>query len=145
MSKTLPQLDLISEIEDSSLFIVDDGIKTYRGTGTKLAEYMQTKIASRKTTSVKTGAYAASVDQLVLVDSSGGSGNFAITLPTAVGVTDKIVAVKDIGGALSSHASPVYVESTGGQTIGGLAADYNLEADYGYWEFMSDGTNWLVI
>lgn len=145
MSKTLPQLDLITDIADSSLFIVDDGIKTYRGTGTKLAEYMQTKIASRKTTSVKTGAYAASVDQLVLVDSSGGSGGFAITLPTAVGVTDKIVAVKDIGGALSSHASPVYVESTGGQTIGGLAADYNLEADYGYWEFMSDGANWLVI
>jgi hypothetical protein len=145
MSKTIPQLDPISEIVGSTLFPVDDGIKTYRGTGAQLLAYMQLNISSRKTTSVKTGAYAASVDQLVLVDSSGGDGNFAITLPTAVGNTDKIVAVKDVGGALSSHATPVYVESTGGQTIGGLAVDYNLEADYGYWEFMSDGTNWLVI
>lgn len=145
MSKTLPQLDLITDIEDTSLFVVDDGIKTFRGTGAQLAAYMQTKIASRKTTSVKTGAYVASVDQLVLVDSSGGSGGFAITLPTAVGVTDKLVAIKDVGGALSAHETPVYVESTGGQTIGGLASDYLLEADYGYWEFMSDGANWLVI
>ena len=145
MSKTIPQLDLITEIEDTSLFPVDNGVKTFRGTGTLLSDYMQTKISSRKVTSVKTSTYAASVHDLVLIDSSGTSGNFAITIPTAVANTNRIIAVKDVGGALSTHATPVYVESTGGQTIGGLASHYNLEADYGYWEFMSDGANWILI
>lgn len=145
MSKTIPQLDLIDEIDDISLFVVDDGAKTFRATGAQFTTYTQSKISSRKVTDIKTSAYAAAVHDLVLVDSSGTSGNFAITLPTAVSNTNRIIAVKDVGGALSSHDSPVYVESTGGQTIGGLADDFLLEVDYGYWEFLSDGANWVLI
>lgn len=75
----------------------------------------------------------------LLVDSSGGT--ITLTLPAPVnGATFKI---KDSTGNFGTN--PVTLARNGSEEIEGLAADYLLEADWGSWDLVSDGTNWFFV
>ena len=73
------------------------------------------------------------------VDTSGGAIN--VTLPAAV--AGGIFSFKDSTG--SFEASNVTIVRDGSESIEGLASDYVLEADFGTWKFISNGTNWFIV
>ena len=88
---------------------------------------------STTTTSV---SLTASVD-LTLVDTAGGA--VTITLPTAVGVTGRTYTVKKI----SADVNAVTVNTTGGQTIDGVAS-IAFRIPQTSLDFVSDGINWRI-
>jgi hypothetical protein len=84
-------------------------------------------------------AYSASVDELIRCDPSLGVPT--ITLPTAVGVAMRAITIKEVAGS----ASPINVNTTGGETIDGVAgppAD-TITTAYGAATYISDGSNWM--
>lgn len=84
----------------------------------------------------KSSAYTlgtVATDELCLV-----TGTTTITLPTAVGCTGKVYAIKRTG------TNPVTVDCTGAETIDG-AATQTLGAQYVCIAVVSDGTNWLIL
>lgn len=91
-------------------------------------------------TATKTGAYAAAIGELVRCDPSGGT--FAVTLPTAVGVSGRQIVVKNV----TSSATAITFNTTSAQTIDTAASGAtSIAAGFGSRVFMSDGSNWLVI
>jgi hypothetical protein len=89
-------------------------------------------------TSVKVGAYnPAVIEDLVRCNASGGG--FTVTLPSAVGLAGRGIAVKKT----TSTANVVTVACTGGETIDG-AATYAIAANLGGATFISDGANWMA-
>ena len=86
----------------------------------------------------KTANYDAHIDELIRVDPSGGA--FAITLPTAVGMKNRGITVKNV----TTSTNAVTFNTTSSQTIDGLAsgADSLAEA-WGHVTFISDGANWM--
>lgn len=75
-----------------------------------------------------------------ILNLSGAS--FTVTIPTAIGNTGKVLTLKHLG----SNLSQVYtLNSTSGQTIGGLASGvYNLSTNGEKLEIYSDGSNWQI-
>lgn len=88
-------------------------------------------------TATKTTNYSAVVGDRVLVDPTGGA--FAVTLPTAVGNSSLVIAVKNV----SASTNAVTVGTTAAQTIDG-AATFVINLGYQGVEFVSDGANWMV-
>lgn len=96
------------------------------------------------------GSYKLKVRSVTTTDSpttaddvlnlSGAS--FTVTIPTAVGNTGKVLTLNHQG----SNLSQIYtLNSTSGQTIGGLASGvYKLATNGEKLEIYSDGTNWLI-
>ena len=77
--------------------------------------------------------------QFARVDSTD---NVTVTLPTAVGVAGKRIAVKDATD--NATTKDITVARTSAQTIDGAAADYVIDADSKCVVFVSDGANWLI-
>lgn len=78
-------------------------------------------------------------DSLVLVSTSGGA--FTLTLPNPN--TYKTIKIKDIGGALGTNN--LTLARFGSEQIEGSAASYVMSANFGNYEFQSDGTNWWKV
>lgn len=72
---------------------------------------------------------------------SGASGAFSATLPTAVGATGKIYALKRTD---STIANVVTVATTSSQTIDGITTT-TLNTQYEGIKVISDGSNWHVL
>jgi hypothetical protein len=89
-------------------------------------------------TTVKTGAYNAAAGELVRCDPSGGI--FTVTLPTAVGISGRMISVKNV----TSSVTAITIATTGGQTIDG-AATVTINTGFDSLFFASDGANWLLI
>ena len=68
--------------------------------------------------------------------------NHTCTLPTAVGITGKIIGVYQA----TTPAGPtnIAIDATGAETING-AATKNLATQYSKYMLMSDGANWVII
>lgn len=82
----------------------------------------------------KSSAYGLGADdELCLV-----TGTTTITLPTAVGRTGKVYAVKRIG------TGTVTIATTSSQTIDGDAS-FSLTVQYDCLAVVSDGANWIVV
>jgi hypothetical protein len=91
------------------------------------------------TGAVKVANYPAVIDDLIRVDPTAGA--FTVTLPTAVGVKNRAITIKEVGGS----AAGVNVNTTGGETIDGVAgppAD-TLSTAYAAVTYISDGANWM--
>lgn len=75
-----------------------------------------------------------------ILNLSGAS--FTVTIPTAIGNTGKVLTLKHLG----SNLSQIYtLNSTSGQTIGGLASGvYKLATNGEKLEIYSDGSNWQI-
>lgn len=68
--------------------------------------------------------------------------NHTCTLPTAVGITGKIIGVYQA--ITPAGATNITVATTGAETING-AATKNLATQYSKYMLMSDGVNWVII
>jgi hypothetical protein len=89
-------------------------------------------------TSVKVGAYnPAAIEELVRCNVSGGG--FTVTLPSAVGLTGRGIAVKKT----TSSGNTLTIACSGGQTIDG-SATYTITSNLGGATFVSDGANWMA-
>lgn len=75
-----------------------------------------------------------------LLDTTGVA-QITLNAPTAV-IAGFRVRVIDVGGNLS--AIKAVFNRTTGSLINGVAASYDLEADYGSWDISSNGTNYFV-
>jgi hypothetical protein len=87
----------------------------------------------------KTTTYSAVINDYILASSS----SFAITLPTAVGVSGQQIGIQHNGTSLSQ----VYtLNTTSSQTIGGIASgSYALYTNGEVLILVSDGANWQVL
>jgi hypothetical protein len=86
----------------------------------------------------KTATYTATQDdKVILCDASGGG--FVITLPTAVGILNKIFFIKNTGATGS-----VVVDGDGSETIDGEANSV-LGSQFEFIGIVSDNANWQTI
>lgn len=91
-------------------------------------------------TAIQTGNYNAVIGELVRCDPS--SAGFTVTLPTAVSLAGRQIAVKNT----TSSANAITFNTTGGQTIDGAASGAtSIAAGFGSRVFVSDGANWMVV
>lgn len=77
---------------------------------------------------------------IFLIDTTSGAGT--ITLPASPTANLRF-KIKDIGGVFSSN--PVTVARAGSENIELLASNYLLQADFGEWEFVTNGTDWFIV
>ena len=85
----------------------------------------------------KTGAYTVtSADTVVLADTS--SGNFALTLPAASSVSNKVFRLKNIG------ANTLTINTTGSENIDGDTS-VQLSTQYSIIDIISNGSNYYII
>lgn len=78
--------------------------------------------------------------KVLMIDTSAGPGNLTLPTPTL----NFRIKVKDKTG--NFRANPVtMLRSGGGVKIEGLASNYILEADWGEWTFVADGSDWYII
>ena len=82
---------------------------------------------------VKTGNYTASENEVVPVDSSGGS--FTVTMPPAASAQSRVIVI-DVGKACSTYAVTLGRNS---QTFDGVAADFVIDQNNGRVDAVSDG------
>jgi hypothetical protein len=94
------------------------------------------------TPSVKTATYAIALEDHVIRIDSDAVGAFDLELPSSPPAGWHFW-VKDVAGALSTAA--VTVVRDGSEDIEGVAADYELNVDFGAWHFFYDGADWWVI
>ena len=66
--------------------------------------------------------------------------NHTCTLPTAVGVSGKVIGVYQA----SLFSGTITIDTTGAETING-AATLNVPSQYSKYMLMSDGANWVII
>lgn len=87
----------------------------------------------------KTTTYTITVnDRVVLCNAT--SGAFTVTLPTAVGNTDKMFFIKKT----DSSANAVTIDGSGAETIDG-AATATLAVQYDFRVIVSNGTGWFIL
>ena len=90
------------------------------------------------TEDTKIAAYDAVIDDLIRVDPT--AGGFAITLPTAIGVKNRGITVKNVG----TSANAVTFTTTAAQTIDALGSGADsIAVAWGHVTFISDNSNWM--
>ncbi len=85
----------------------------------------------------RSAAYAAAYDDYVTCDTS--LGGFTVTLPSAVGASGRVVAVRKA----TTDANVVTVNTVGGQMINGDPTAIVL-GPYTSISLVSDGSNWMI-
>lgn len=76
-------------------------------------------------------------DSGIKMDATGGART--VTLPTAVGVTQRFAVIK-----ADSSVNTVTIATTSAQTINGASTQV-ISTQYAGYEVMSDGANWFVV
>ena len=84
-------------------------------------------------TAVKVANYTASENEVVLVDTSGGS--FTVTMPASASAQSRVI-VLDVGKACGTY--PVTL-GRNSQTFDGVAEDFVIDVDHGRVDAVSDG------
>jgi hypothetical protein len=73
---------------------------------------------------------------------TASSNSITITLPTAVGITGvtyKIIRTD------TTFTNPITINTTSSQTIGGSGTSRKMYTANEIWQFVSDGSNWMII
>src|SRR5262245_596513 len=83
-------------------------------------------------TVVKTSAYTAAINEFVLAN-----GTFTVSLPTAVGIINTVINVKNMGTGV------ITVDPAGAETIDGQPT-YVIAVQYQSLTLVSDGANWVI-
>jgi hypothetical protein len=77
--------------------------------------------------------------QVLLVNTLVG-GPITLNLPAPA--ANLIFTVKDVGGVFGTLVCTLHRNAS--ELIGGIAADYVMQANGGEWTFSCDGTNWII-
>lgn len=88
------------------------------------------------------GSYPLTLDstyfgKMILVDTSA-----ARTINLHAAATNFKVSFKDVTGSASTY--PITLVRNGAQSIEGVAGNYTLDASYGTWNIIFDGTTWWL-
>jgi hypothetical protein len=94
------------------------------------------------TPGVKTATHAIALEDHVVRIDSDAVGAFDLELPASPPAGWHFW-VKDVAGELSTNA--VTVVRDGSESIEGVAADFELNVDFGAWHFFYDGADWWVL
>lgn len=97
-------------------------------------------ISGLSVTTIKTSAYSANLNEIVLVDTSGGS--FAVTLPSVTGPNQQVI-IKDATGSAETFA--VEIAPSGGNKIDGVVGSLLMTSNYGAVRLISNNTDWFII
>ena len=76
---------------------------------------------------------------------SGGSGTYTITIPTAVESEYRLLRVVNDGTFPQGASHKVVIVASGGGTIDGDVAGYEINKAYNGVTLWSNGTEWIVI
>lgn len=140
-TKTIPQLNSISQVDQTDMTVIDTGVQTFKITAQDLAKGLR-KFSTPNPGTPKSEAYLLTVnDALLMVDSTLGS--FDISLPDPATFINSTVKILDVAGKLSLNKVTLKRHAT--ELISGVSADFFLESDFGSWEIYSNGSNWFVI
>lgn len=91
-------------------------------------------------TTIKTSAYAANLNEVVLVNT--GSGSFAITLPPVIAPNQQVI-IKDAAGV--AEAFQIEVSPVLGAKIDGTVGSLLITSNYGSVRLISNNTDWYII
>lgn len=97
------------------------------------------EVKAARTNRVVAASATLSNKRIHLADSTGG----AITLTLPAPSTDLYIPIKDAGG--DAAANNITIARAGAELIDGVAADYDLVANYEAVTVVSDGTNYFLI
>lgn len=128
---------ILNSLNESVILIyIDENNWTTKSSGTS-----SNPITSLNLTSIKTSNYNAVVNDLVLINTSGGQ--FTITLPNGT-VGDRI-AIKDVGGNLNDINKRLFIDPNG-LTIDYSVATIELTDNFTYIEFLyNESNNWITV
>lgn len=144
--KKITDLQLIDEVTGTLNFPSDDTLQSYRATASQIKDYIlaagnvpRTALAvgavARKTVVSKTANYTLdATDDVVIADGTGGA--FALTLPTAVGITGKYYYFDRSDLTLNA----VTITPNGSETIDGASSILLSRSLIVF----SDGANWKI-
>lgn len=128
-----------SSITNSNL---SGDITTSNSLVTTLAPRTYNSVPSAQVVTINNGASPYTIganDYVILVDTSGGG--VTLTLPSPA--TDKRIKVKDITGSFGT--SQCTVARNASEKIEGRSASLVLYANWGNYEFQSNGTDWFKV
>jgi len=108
---TIPEFSLISAVEGTGQFLIDDGVQTYRCTALQLYNYLRPKFSSIRTISAGGNALALT-DQIVFLDPTSSSFDQAL-LALADVPNDFKVTFKNI----ATNGNTVTLDPSGSETI----------------------------
>lgn len=82
---------------------------------------------------------AGDINKIFLVQSANGAMTFNLPAPAL----NYKITIKDRDGAFALNNCTLV--RNGSETIEGLAASFVMDANYGEWTLISDGTNWFFV
>lgn len=101
---------------------------------------LQADLPTLATTTKTTNYTVTTADRIIFVDSSGGAFNLTLPDPsTATGIEFRII---DSTGNLNANNVTLVRFAT--EKISGVAASRALQADWGYYKLVSNGTDWFL-
>ena len=114
--KKITDLQLISSVSNSENFILDDGIQTYRATGSQLKTF-----CAGQELSVKTANYTIiQTDSIIVCNGTGGI--FTVSLPSVASSIGKTFTIKKI----DSSFNKITIATDGSDTIGASLTSMKL-------------------
>lgn len=133
--KKITDLQLISTITSTLNIPVDNSIQTYRATSAQFKSFF-----NAQTILSKTAAYTVDIaDELIFC--SAASADYALTLPSASGISGKIFAFKRTDANFNYF---ITLTPAGAETIDGYSS-VKLCTQNEYIEIISNGTNWIIL
>lgn len=111
-----------------------------------IGDIRQTSAVPFFVTAVPDGSLTYSEPNNVIdVSWSGGSGTYEITIPTAVAAEYRYIRVVNDGTFPPGASHKVVLLASGGGTIDGDVAGYEINKAYNGVTLWSNGTEWIVI
>lgn len=94
---------------------------------------------SENTESVSSSPFTPQSDTIYLLVNTSAARTINLPDPT----TRRIFVIKDVIGSANTNA--ITLNRNGSEDIEGLAANRDLEADWGEWKLISDGSDWYFV
>jgi hypothetical protein len=137
-TKTIQQLTLRSNVDDTVNFPVDDGVQTYRVTAAQMFAYLWPQWFTI-TNIAAAGTALTSASRVVFLDPS--SASFTQLLPAlSLVATNFVVILKNV----SAGANNVTLDANGSETIDG-ALTIALESYESVTLIKQSSTNWSIL
>jgi len=141
--KRINDLQLRSDFDATCNLPTDDLVQTWRITGAQILAYINSGIDKANIVDLsvlaKTTTYTIlNTDKVITADAT--SAAFTLTLPTAVGITGRVLTIKKIDSTLNQ----VTIDGSGSETIDG-ALNKKLSTQYESMKIVSNGTNWIIL
>jgi hypothetical protein len=130
--KTIPELDALTAIDENTLFIIDDGIQTYKITGDNLAASL--RALTSKVVSKNSNYGMAVTDGMVKA-----TGAITITLPDATQCPNREFLIKKMDSGTTTSIAFTSGQSADDET------SLSLTEQFSFFNFKSNGVGFDLI